>query len=409
MARNNYNDDSYFYGQLRSIYKPYDFQKKSRNIARYCIQMLNRTTTMFEYENLPDTIPKRILERYLQINGRTLFFKYNDKYYVSFGTYGGEPDEYYEPTLYIVSNPYLKLFNTFDLKTDECVLIRNDSSMVGFTDMFRAYATQMAENDISMRLTDINSRMMSLITAPDDESKRAADEFIKKIVDGEMSAIQTNKVLKGMETIETQPYASGQALSVSLTSLIELQQYLKAGWNNDVGLNANYNMKRESLNSAESQLNEDVLLPTPADMLEQRRLALDKINEMFGLDIKVDLSSAWKKHESTAEAIVEDLNGDGEQVDSVEDGLSSEPEEVIDNGGTDEEPVSDETTAEEPEDNESVESEEPEAESEEPAEEPDEITEQLEEISEQIEELQETVDELVEEKEDEDNAREDNT
>jgi len=319
-------DDSYFAGQLRGIFRPYDFQNKSQNIARYCIQMLNRTSTMFEYKNLPDTIPKRVLERYLQINGRTLFFKYEDKYYISFGTYGGEPDEYYEPTLYIVSNPYLKLFKTFNLKTDECVLIRNDASMIGFTPFFRAYATLMAENDLSIRIADINTRALSIITAPDDPTKQGADEYLRKLESGELSAIQTNKILSGMESIETQPYANGSNLAVSMTSLIELQQYLKASWNNDVGLNANYNMKRESLNSNESQLNEDALLPTPADMLEQRRIALDKINEMFGLDIKVDLSSAWKKHEATAENIVEQLSDEGETVDSVENDLSSEPE-----------------------------------------------------------------------------------
>jgi hypothetical protein len=184
----------------------------------------------------------------------------------------------------------------------------------------------MAENDLSIRIADINTRALAIITAPDDPTKDAANDYLRKLADGELSAIQTNKALSGMESIETQPYANGSNLSVSMTSLIELQQYLKAGWNNDVGLNANYNMKRESLNSNESQLNEDALLPTPADMLEQRRIALDKINEMFGLNIKVDLSSAWKKHEATAEAIVENLDDDGETVDSVEDNLSSEPE-----------------------------------------------------------------------------------
>lgn len=388
MGKNKYYDesmlwnDSYFAGQLRGVYRPYDFQDKGQNIARYCIQMLNRTSTMFEYENLPDTIPKRILERYLQINGRTLFFKHNGEYYVAYGTYGGEPDEYYEPSLYIVSNPYLKLFKTFNLKTDECVLIRNDASMIGLTPTFRAYATLMAENDLSIRIADINTRALSIITAPDDPTKDAANDYLRKLADGELSAIQTNKALSGMESIETQPYANGSNLAVSMTSLIELQQYLKAGWNNDVGLNANYNMKRESLNSNESQLNEDALLPTPADMLEQRRIALDRINEMFGLNIKVDLSSAWKKHEATAEAIVENLDDDGEKVDSVEDNLSSEPETE----SATEETVSEDVTEET--------SEETDEESSGPSE------SSAEDVEEKLDEIIEKIDELKEDEED---------
>ena len=399
MGKNKYFDesmlwnDSYFAGQLRGVYRPYDFQDKGQNVARYCIQMLNRTSTMFEYENLPDTIPKRVLERYLQINGRTLFFKHNDEYYVSFGTYGGEPDEYYEPTLYIVANPYLKLFKTFNLKTDECVLIRNDSSMIGLTPTFRAYATQLAENDLSIRLADIVTRAMMLITAPDDGTKQAVDEFLKKMVQGDLSAILTDNILEGMKDIQTLPYANGSTLAVSMTSLIELQQYLKAGWNNDVGLNANYNMKRESLNSNESQLNEDALLPTPADMLEQRRIARDKINEMFGLELKVDLSSAWKRHEVLAENEVEMLNGDGETVDSVEDNLSSEPE-------------TSENTAEEPESVSEGETEETSADNNEDSPEASEssvddiIEEKVEEV---IEEIEEAIENMKEEPEDEEN------
>ena len=308
---------SFYTDYLLNAFKPYKFEDKEKNIARYCWQMLNKTTTMFEYKNLPDNVPKRILERYLQCNGRTLFFKHNDKYYVSFGNWGGLPDSYYEPTIFIVNNPYIPLNKEFKIGED-CVLIRNDSCMLGLGDMFRAYATMLAENDLSIRITDINSRLMSIITAPDDNTRKAADTLLKKIYDGKLSAITVDGF---DDTLHSVPYSNGTSLSVSMTSLIELEQYLKASWMNDIGLNANYNMKRESLNSGETGMNEDPLLPTPADMLACRKIAIEQINEMFGLNIEVELSSAWKKHETITEAEVEKLSGEGELVDSVDNDI----------------------------------------------------------------------------------------
>lgn len=311
---------SFYTDYLVNAFKPYKFEDKEKNIARYCWQMLNKTTTMFEYKNLPETISKRILERYLQCNGRTLFFKHDDKYYVSFGNWGGLPDAYYEPTIFIVNNPYIPLNKEFTIGED-CVLIRNDSCMVGLGDLFRSYATLLAENDLSIRIADINSRLMAIITAPDDNTRKSADTLLKKIVDGKLSAITVDGF---DDTLHSVPYSNGTSLSVSMTSLIELQQYLKASWLNDIGLNANFNMKRESLNSGETGLNEDPLLPTPADMLENRKIAIAQINEMFGLNIEVELSSAWKKHETMAEATVEELSGESELVDSVDNDIATE-------------------------------------------------------------------------------------
>jgi hypothetical protein len=56
-------------------------------------------------------------------------------------------------------------------------------------------------------------------------------------------------------------------------------------------------MKRESINSNESQLNDDMLLPLIDDMLYMRKLGLDKVNEIFGTNIDVEFSSSWKNNE----------------------------------------------------------------------------------------------------------------
>ena len=68
-----------------------------------------RLLEMFEYKNLPDTIPSEMLEMYLLSGGCCFFTEVNGEYYVFEGSLGGEPDPYYRPTLFTVANPALDL------------------------------------------------------------------------------------------------------------------------------------------------------------------------------------------------------------------------------------------------------------------------------------------------------------
>lgn len=295
----------------------YDFKDKQRVVNDHVSYMLSRTQSMFKYDNLPDTIPQRILELYLQVNGNCAFYEYNGNLYVFTGGLGGEPDVYYMPTIYTVANPALKLSK--ELKIDiDCVVIPSDSMYFGLLPLFRRYATALAENELSLKIAIINSRIVDLISAPDDSTKASAEKFLSDIEDGNMGVIGENAFLDG---IKAQPYGTTGNSNI-ITNLIEYQQYVKASMFNEIGLNANYNMKRESLNSTEAQLNDDALLPLLDDMLRCREIGVDKVNKMFGTNIKVSLASAWEDNEIELKAKQEILEHDTEDPEEPE-----EPEE----------------------------------------------------------------------------------
>ena len=90
-----------------------------------------------------------MLELYLQCNGACAIASVNSNLYAFVGGFGGEPDEYYRPTIYTVANPYLK-FNKNLKIDDDCVIIPNDSLFIGLLPMFNKYASQLVENDLSM-------------------------------------------------------------------------------------------------------------------------------------------------------------------------------------------------------------------------------------------------------------------
>ena len=111
-----------------------------------------------------------------------------------------------------------------------------------------------------------------LISASDDKTKQSADLFLQKILDGEFSIIGENAFFKGVN-MQTAPTMN----SVYITQLIEMIQYYKASLYNELGLNANYNMKRERLNLGEVSMNVDALLPYVDNMLNERQKAVTKI------------------------------------------------------------------------------------------------------------------------------------
>ena len=308
-------DFNYF--GVGSFIKPYHFTDKEGCVRSYINYMLNRVQSMFKYDGLPDTIPQKMIELYIMTNGHSVIVKHEGNLYVCFGNWGGEPNEYYIPRDYIVANPYLNLFKTFTIGED-CVLAHNDSLFYGLMPMFRRYATMLVENDITMRMVDINSRIAALIDAKDDSTYAAAVKYLQDIEKGELGVIASSSFFDG---ITTQPY--GEHNYQRLTDLIEYQQYTKASWFNELGLNANYNMKREAITSNESQLNDDMLLPLIDDMYNCRKLWVEQVNEMFDVEWSVEFASSWEDNMEEIEItqdIMENEADDSERSESSEGG-----------------------------------------------------------------------------------------
>lgn len=311
-----------------------DILDKRKSIYNYVLMMFDRTNQMFEYKGLPDTIPAHMLELYLQINGHIGWLEWNGNLYALPGGWGGAPDPYYRPTIYIVANPALggshdcKIVNhlpPFDESVwstkPDCVLMRNDTNMRGLFYLFSRYATELSENDISIRSAQINSRQQSIIAASTDREIASARAYIKALEDGKLEAVMDQAMAtKGIRATNV----SVQSANV-IIQLIELQQYLKASWYNEIGLNANFNMKREYLSEEELMAQTDTLIPLIDDMLRCRKEAIEVVNATFGTSISVDKNSAWENKQKELETEQEYKEA---QVESTKpDGDAKEQEE----------------------------------------------------------------------------------
>lgn len=279
-------------------YKRFQSYIKDKDTAvnHYIDNYLTKTQSMFVYENLPVTIPQGELEHLLQTNGNCFVAMVDGNLYALYGSTGGEPDVYNRPTQYIVANPALKLNKVYEIGKDG-VLFKNDYYMNGLLPLIGKFAVLLTDSNITLNTATILSRITMLISASDDKTKQSADAFMQKILDGDFSVIGESAFFNGVKLQNTQASNSQQ-----LTQFVEVIQYYKANLLNELGLNANYNMKRERLNRNEVSMNIDVLLPFVDNMLYERQQAVEAINAMFGTEITVDLSSSWKTtHEQNDE------------------------------------------------------------------------------------------------------------
>lgn len=278
-----------------------DKKTSSRYYYRY---LLSRVLKMFQYKNLPDTIPHEILDRYLFEYGVACITKVGDDLYCFYGNLGGEQDAYYRPSKFIVANPHIK--DGFNAEVDIVypsqladstmakegtqpgVLMRNDADWVGLHPLLARYAYLLAENTLTIRTADVMLRVVAFLTANTDKERASCLEYLKVIDKGEMGVIGNSPFFDGVK-LQAPPSNNGSYL----TQFIELQQYLKGSFFNEIGLVANYNMKREAIGKGESTLDTDSIFPLAENMLYTRREDIEKVNLMYGTNIEVDFSSSW--------------------------------------------------------------------------------------------------------------------
>ena len=259
---------------------------KKEQLSKFRADLLNKSLTMFEWKNLPDTLPAVEIEKQLQTNGYTIIGKVQGNVYAFQGGFSGQ-DPYNQPTTAIVHNPSLKFNGTFTIN-ENCVIIKNDDMQQGLMHIYNKYGMLLIENQITMLMTDYNYRMPFTISSKDDSTTQSAREYLQKIIDGSLGVIGEAKLFDALKVTPT----NNKGVN-SFADLYGYQQFIEAQLNNTIGLATNNNMKRERLTTNEIEVNKNASFPLIDNMLRNRKQAVEKINQMFDLDIDVEFSSIW--------------------------------------------------------------------------------------------------------------------
>ena len=127
-----------------------------------------------------------------------------------------------------------------------------------------------------------------------------------------------------------------------IAQLVELQQFIIGQFYQNIGIKFNSTNKKERLITDEINFQDDFLAVNLYTMLESRKEAVEKINELFGTDISVELSEilqpviddAVQEPENKNET-PEESNQDNNSDEDVQE--DSEDKETEKEGDSDEE------------------------------------------------------------------------
>lgn len=276
-----------------SLYKPTD---KTGNIYHLINSYLNKSLAMFQYSNLPDSLPDVEIEKMLQIDGQVFITEYNDDVVaLKIDLLYDDVDVYGNAKTGNVYYPDTKKFKKMSLS--DGVLIQNDYLGLGLLEVFKKYAYLINESALSLNMANFWKRTEKVLTANDDATAESVKNYLSKTEKGEIGLVTGNLLYDSINV------NSPQSNGTSLGELIEYHNYLKSQLYSEIGLYSNENMKKERLITSEVETGLNAIYPLVDNMLDNRVQGFDKVNKMFDLDIEVEFMSAWKNKE-----IIEDFS-----------------------------------------------------------------------------------------------------
>ena len=319
-----------------------DFKKKGLQHNFYIKNKLNQLAQMFKVNGLPDTMPEREIKNMLLTLG---FICVTDKdlpgLYAFRANLGGSRNAYYMPRLAIIANPHICINGVIDdeksysanLKIDEeCIIVRNDSQYQGVIPLCSRYATLLVENDLSIALAEYLTRAQLLMTANDDIEKKSNEVLLKQLVDGELGVMKKNPFTPNPDGTKSIDVLPTSLHTDTLKNLIELEQYLRGSWNIDIGVSAQNNLKHEYISSAETELNDDTLIPNVENMFDNWTDGFAKVNEKYGdkygFEISVEWNSVWKTRRDRTEQEVTAIEDEVEQLEAETEQIEAETEQI---------------------------------------------------------------------------------
>lgn len=320
--------------------------------------LINYLAPMFAYGELPDSIPEEFIERFHILNGDIAAwklddpnaFRYKDELIVSCCGYADKPDAYGIGARVIATT--LSGYVKEDLKEGEnCVVIHNNSLYTSdmpvicyFTDMFTEMLTSLKTNIIYSRLKPVFK--------VSDEKERAAvlEAFTKIKDDSEPIQITSSNVLaEALAEAGANPTDTIKVLDITDVKNADKLQYIVKciddafRWFFSMigqAIQGNGKLAQQTVDEVQGTTSMSFILPN--DRLKMRRKGWDKVNKLFGTNVTVDFSDAWKtesiKYKKEADI---DENGELEELmEEPETEPETQPEEEPEKGAEENEEVS---------------------------------------------------------------------
>lgn len=248
--------------------------------TQYFNRLVELSVSMFEWQGLPETVDPRYLELHLFQNGSMVYFRDEVMGDLCLDCIAnGQFDVYGNPIsrrAYSSYNQYQKTLN----ESDSVIIWNNYLRQPSALDV-KMFAKRLYNLD---RIIDVNANAQKTpVLVQGTEKQRLTLVNLYKEFDGNAPFIfgDKNLDLNSLKAINTNaPYVADKLYQLKTQIWNEALTYL--------GISNLNIQKKERMITDEVQRNQGGTIASRYSRLEARREAVDKINRMFGTDIRVD-------------------------------------------------------------------------------------------------------------------------
>lgn len=249
-------------------------------------QLFERCMRLFVYENLPDTLPRKEIEQRFIMQGFNIISNtYNNELRTFYGKLTNFTGIYFDEPLQVsVTSP---IFSR-TLNNNEFVLIDNTSTRNALYPLIHHYSVLLAHAIVTLQNILVNARDVNGVPiAVTKQQKDSINKYFNSLWNGKKTYILDSNFL-GVEFA-----GSNTGAGMNVKDCVETINNLIDNFYNDIGVKTSKDKKGNML-TPEIEADNPMLLLNINDMLESRRIGFEKVNEIYGTDIKVDIAEEIK-------------------------------------------------------------------------------------------------------------------
>lgn len=278
----------------RQIKTMYDVSNVRSNYFYWFNKLLNFCLPIMKYENLPDTIPAREIESRLIITCHADFIPKNGKLYVM----DSEPydyDEYMNPTKATYFNIKLGSGNVTYGRSAEVVYnnslkynVMGLKSDGGLYTLIAKYSATLAHIESTANIYAVNNRSTFLPVAKSDSVAASLKKFFGSLFLGKREIISDDYILDQVKSIDIGTNKTND----NEMSWLQARDKVLEQFFRDIGVKFS-NQKKENLTTDEVNSNDQLLLISWDDMLNERKEGIERVNKLFGTNISVNINPKY--------------------------------------------------------------------------------------------------------------------
>lgn len=261
-------------------------------------RLFEMVASIFEYENLPQSINRDYLESVLLSEGSIVWIKDKEgKLRALRGSHYGF-DCYNFPTSTEIANPVLgTLKGTFGINS---VWMRNNIYAKPINEYVREYALEIAQLDVDFKVNLDNLKLAMVLSVDNEAQARQVKDLYTKILCGEPAVITGNDADLLSEN-NVNVFASD--IQYLGTQLLADRRTIINDFLTIFGINNIVLEKKERLITGEVDTNNQELEINKMYWLRTRQDAIEEVNKMFGTDISVDIVKSADIEKYTEEGV----------------------------------------------------------------------------------------------------------